>query len=614
MCAVRSYEMLAGMPRALAFWRCTGARRLLLVLFVCLLGSAGNALFAATFTVVNANDSGLGSLRQAILDANAMPGADQIAFHIPNPGVHTISPLSSLPPLTDDAGATIDGYSQPGSSPNTLAVGDNAVLLIELNGTLAGSFSVGIALQSASNSVRGLVINRFYRGILVQRSSNTVTGCFVGSDPDGSNSLGNRGGIDLEMFLRSSKVAEFSTKRSRSEVVPPLTDLTIGGSDPGARNLVSGNLEFGVGGNNIADSVVEGNYIGTTRTGMAPLANGSGVIFAFSSSVTIGGSAPGAGNLISGNAGTGIALGPSIQMLIRGNFIGTNATGSGAIPNQNGIAVAQADESTIGGAAAGEGNIISGNLQDAIRLGNCRNYVVQGNLIGTDSSGSLPIPNLGRGVYIFVFSNGHRIGGQLPGERNVIAFNGGAGVTVGSSASDVSFGDRISGNSIHDNAGLGIDLGGDGVTTDDPGDGDAGPNGLQNYPVLSAALSDGISTQIQGTLESLPTAAFEFEFFASPSCDSSGNGEGQTLLGRASVITDSFGKASFLISVPFGSIDQFLTATATDAAGNTSEFSACAGVTFTTLPSSVPTLDARHLLGLALLLAAAGALVLARTR
>jgi hypothetical protein len=239
---------------------------------------------------------------------------------------------------------------------------------------------------------------------------------------------------------------------------------------------------------------------------------------------------------------------------------------------------------------------------------------VQGNLIGTDTSASLPIPNLGRGVYIFAFSNGHLIGGQLPGERNVIAFNGGAGVAVGSNASDTSFGDRISGNSIHDNAGPGIDLGSDGVTADDAGDGDTGPNGLQNYPVLSAAFSDGISTQIQGTLDSLPATMFSIEFFGSPSCDSSGSGEGQTFLGEASVTTDSFGKASFQVLVASGSGNQVVTATATDPAGNTSEFSACVGVTFGTLPSSVPDLDAKHLLGLALLLAAAGILILARTR
>ncbi len=425
-------------------------RSLAALALICSLLFSVTAAPAATFTVINTSDSGPGSLRQAIFDANAAAGADTIAFNIPGAGVHTVSPLSPLPALTDDAGTTIDGYTQPGSSPNSLAIGDNAVLLIELSGTLAGSFPVGIAVQSSSNSIQGLVINRFYRGILVQRSSNSVTGCFVGSDPEGSSPRGNQGGIDLSMNLVISEVAHFVTRMRRSEVVPPLANLTIGGIDPRARNLVSGNLDFGISGFNIVDSAVEGNYVGTTRTEMAPLANGlAGVTFGFSSKITIGGRAAGAGNLVSGNAGVGIGLGSStLQMVIQGNFVGTNATGSEAIPNANGIAAAQSDEAKIGGSAAGEGNIISGNLQDGIRLGNCRSYVVQGNLIGTDSSASLPIPNLGRGVDIFALSTGHRIGGQLPGERNVIAFNGGDGVAVGRDASDGSSGDRISGNSI----------------------------------------------------------------------------------------------------------------------------------------------------------------------
>ncbi len=152
------------------------------------------------------------------------------------------------------------------------------------------------------------------------------------------------------------------------------------------------------------------------------------------------------------------------------------------------------------------------------------------------------------------------------------------------------------------------------MTANDPEDGDTGPNSLQNYPVLSAAFSDGISTRIQGTLDSLPATTFAIEFFASPSCDPSGNGEGQTFLGEASVTTDAFGKASFQVLVPFGSGHQVVTATATDPAGNTSEFSACAGVTFATLPSSVPTLDVKGLVALTLLLAAAGTVILARAR
>jgi hypothetical protein len=116
-----------------------GMRSLAPLGLVCFLQFSVTEARAATFTVTNTGDSGPGSLRQAILDANAAPGADAIAFNIPGRGVHAIGPLSPLPALTDDAGVTIDGYTQPGASPNTLAIGDNAVLLVELNGALAGT-------------------------------------------------------------------------------------------------------------------------------------------------------------------------------------------------------------------------------------------------------------------------------------------------------------------------------------------------------------------------------------------------------------------------------------------------------------------------------------------
>src|SRR6266508_6827904 len=146
-------ERLFSVPRAAGFQHSVDMKGILPAAFLCALALPGTALPATTFTVNNTSDSGAGSLRQAILDANATADADRIVFNIPGPNVHTISPLSSLPALTDDAGATIDGYSQPGSSPNTLAVGDNAVLKIELNGALAGSFSVGIRVQASSNSI-----------------------------------------------------------------------------------------------------------------------------------------------------------------------------------------------------------------------------------------------------------------------------------------------------------------------------------------------------------------------------------------------------------------------------------------------------------------------------
>ncbi len=136
---------------------------------------------------------------------------------------------------------------------------------------------------------------------------------------------------------------------------------------------------------------------------------------------------------------------------------------------------------------------------------------VEGNFIGTDATGAAPLGNGQNGVMMASGSLVYTVGGTVT--NNVIAFNGAAGVAVGFNPSDGSSNNRITGNSIHDNGGLGIDLGSDGVTLNDVGDGDTGPNNLQNYPVLSAAISDGISTRITGALNSVPTTTFSVEFF-----------------------------------------------------------------------------------------------------
>ncbi len=573
-----------------------GMRSLAPLGLVCFLQFSVTAAPAATFTVTNTNDSGPDSLRQAILDANTSPGADTIAFNIPGAGVHTVSPFSPLPALTDDAGVTIDGYTQPGASPNALAVGDNAILLVALNGALAGTPSTGLTLQSSMNLVRGIILDGFDRGLAVRLGSgNSVKGCFVGTTPSGLSASSNRVGILVAVL---------------NPGIDSINGSVIGGNDPASRNIVSGNSLTGVGiGYGASGAVIAGNYIGTDATGGAALPNASdGIALTAAADTVIGGSAGGAGNVISGNLGAGINAGLGAGTVIQGNLIGTNASGISALPNRTGISDGQSLGTVIGGTASGARNIVSGNTGTGIFIFfKSERTSVIGNFIGTDITGRSSLGNGQNGVSIRLLSTDVTVGGDAP---NVIAYNGAAGVAIGSDSNDTSAGNRVSGNSIHDNGGLGIDLGSDGVTPNDPGDADAGPNNLQNYPVLSAAVSDGISTRIQGTLDSVPATTFAIEFFASPSCDSSGNGEGQTLLGEASVTTDSFGKASFLMSVPSGSSNQVVTATATDPAGNTSEFSACAGVTFAPLPSSVPTLSPANLTALALLLGVVGVLAL----
>ena len=210
--------------------------------------------------------------------------------------------------------------------------------------------------------------------------------------------------------------------------------------------------------------------------------------------------------------------------------------------------------------------MISGNGQIGVTINDAgtSNNTVAGNLIGTDASGLAAIPN-GTGVVLSNASN-NTIGGTTAGAGNTIANNG-----VGVSVTNSGTGNGILGNSIFSNTGLGIDLGSDGVTPNDRGDADTGPNNLQNFPVLTAAAGG-----VTGTLNSTANTTFRVELFGNTACDSSGNGEGAAFLGAVSVTTDGSGNGSFpLFSTPGGG---FITATATDAGNNTSEFSACVTV------------------------------------
>ncbi len=195
--------------------------------------------------------------------------------------------------------------------------------------------------------------------------------------------------------------------------------------------------------------------------------------------------------------------------------------------------------------------------------------MVQGNFIGTDVNGTAALGNSSAGVYVFGASN-NTIGGILSGEPDTIAFNGAGGVVVNGGT-----GNGILSNSIFANIGLGIDLGDDGVTLNDTGDGDSGSNNLQNFPVLTSLTIASGNTTIDGSLNSAANTAFRVEFFASETADPSGNGEGQTFLGSKDVTTDGSGNAAFTAVLPVLSPagQAVITATATDPNNNTSEFS-----------------------------------------
>lgn len=843
-----------------------------LVVTACLAAFVAPQSAAATLSVTNTDDSGPGSLRQAILDANATNGLDTINFEISGTGVQTIALLAALPAITDSV--EIDGTTQPGYA---------GTPLIEINGA-GGGTSAGLRLFAANSKIKGLAINRFVaQGLLIQGAGNNlVQGNFIGTDPSGTiaraNSLqgiwlngssGNQiggtnafegnliaGNSDVGLYLlgstnntiqgnfigttatgagalRNAKDGIYlnnasgnrvggtfpearnvisgnggtgvylggsgttgnlvqgnyiGTDSSGSLAIPNANDgvtidsaagNSIGGTDDGARNLISGNSWGGVSliGAGSSNNIVQGNFIGTAASGRAALENTfSGITIFGGKSNLVGGTLTSARNIISANKQFGVYITTnSIGNLIQGNYIGLDVTGTSALGNaESGVGIDNASlntvggtttdarniisgntkdgivifgtaaisnliqgncigpdvtgqfalanklrgvhiksqGNTIGGTASGAGNLISGNGQDALNADDgilldgagAANNVVQGNFIGTTAGGTSGLGNYWAGIGILgapaniiggtasgagnlisanvnyhgiylsgsgatgnliqgnkigtditgnvalwspyqgIYLSGaptNTIGGAAPGAGNLISGNNRSGIYminaswnvlqgnwIGTKSDGVSAlgnllhaveceagacnntiggpsgaGNRIAfsrtyngsgyagvrirngstnnailGNAIFSNDALGIDLGTAGVTANDACDADTGANMLQNYPVLTQAVS-GNGTVVRGTLNSRPNQAFLLQFFANPTCDSSGNGEGQLYLGQTNVMTGNDCNTSFVVNLPAQVPDGYvITATATDSANNTSEFSKCVSV------------------------------------
>jgi len=314
---------------------------------------------------------------------------------------------------------------------------------------------------------------------------------------------------------------------------------------------------------------VKGNLIGTDITGTQGMGETWG-IRTFTPNHTIGGPEPGAGNVISGSV-EGIFVGHD-NVIVQGNLIGTDATGTQLIGGQvHGVrAVEHSTNLLIGGPGPGEGNVIAGSVLDGIRLE--RAELINSNSIQGNFIGTDRTGTLqlgNAGHGIRTENGGLLVGGSAPGAGNIIAFNGGAGVVVlGKTEAS------ILGNSIFGNGQLGIDLDENGVTDNDAGDGDSGGNNRQNFPVLDSAMAAAGQTTIAGTFNSNPDTMYRIEFFASEFTDPTGHGEGQTFVGFADVLTDSSGDAAFApaFAGELGS-ELAVSATATDPGGNTSEFS-----------------------------------------
>ncbi|WP_108667147.1 cell wall-binding repeat-containing protein [Euzebya rosea] len=330
---------------------------------------------------------------------------------------------------------------------------------------------------------------------------------------------------------------------------------------------------------------MQGNLTGTTADGASALGNRGGInsgegiyVLGSASGALIGGTDPAAGNTIADNGNHGIFVqGP--DALVQNNRIDTNAAGTAALGNTNDGIASWSSATGLRVGTPGAGNLLSGNGRFGV-YALTEGMTVEGNLIGTDAAGTGTVPNDDGGVVVQQVDV--RVGGADAGAGNTIAGNDDFGLLVVAGASAA-----VSRNTIHDNGALGIDLGksflADGVTPNDTGDGDVGPSGFQNFPVLNTPTA---GRALRGSLDSTPDTDFVIEVFASDECDPSGYGEGERFLGAVDARTDATGTTTFFVGVPLA-VGEVVTATATGPEG-TSEFSPCREVR---APSPTPTID-----------------------
>ncbi|MFO0940977.1 MAG: hypothetical protein U0930_09430 [Pirellulales bacterium] len=401
-------------------------------------GTGNDVVLTASYTtymVTTTSDSGAGSLRQAILDANAHTGSDRIAFNIAGTGVHTITPLSSLPTITDSV--IVDGTTES----------DFAGLpLIELRGDSAGAGVDGLTITSANSTVKGLVINRFAgNGILITGASatgNTISGNYVGLSASGTTRLANSvNGILIQ------NGAAYNVIGTNGDGV----------NDSSERNVISGNASGGTAniniiGNGTDHNRVAGNYIGLTADGTATISNpGRGIRVAANASFNIIGT-DGSNdafnaselNVISGMTSAAIFVVVGTGNVVAGNWVGLNAAGTVNLGNTTeGISLSGGTNARVGTngdgiADSAERNVVVGANTFGVQIAdNITNSVVAGNYVGVDPTGAVAMPNstvggagFNAGMLVTTGASNITVGGTLPAQRNVISGNVGSGILI----------------------------------------------------------------------------------------------------------------------------------------------------------------------------------------
>jgi len=638
-----------------------------------------------------ADDAGNCTFSAAIQESNAHAGADTVEFNLPGPGPHVVSPNFGQ---SFDEAVMIDGTTQPTGRVEIVANGYFPIIIYGGNSVIRGIVTYGngsaIFLVSSGNIVEGNYIgfradgtkpvgygtfgsgiafrggpnsayigNNNLIGGTVAQARNVISNCEIALNVNagvGNTFRGNYIGTNIDGTAALPNV--------RAIVADNGGDVTIGGATAGSGNVIAGSkgpseaIRIGT-----VAAVIQGNLIGTTADGTQPIANG-GIAIAVGGDkpVTIGGTTGAARNVIAASSlGVQIAQSGSASALLQGNYIGTNAEGSGALPNLSHGVILEGSNAVVGGAVIGAGNLISGNGDDGLRIGGFfagGNNLVQGNLIGTDSSGAIALPNFSDGIELGN-SRGNLIGGTVAGARNVLSGNRANGIRlsvgtsspnrlegnfigvnrfgtgalgnqqhgvyfsnqandiVGGSASGAgniianNHGDGIASNdagygiagvilanSIFSNGGLGIDRGNDGVT----------PYQVTNFaqaPVITSVSTAGSQTTITGKLRTWTEGGntpHTIQFFSNASSDPSGYGEGQTFIGQTTISAGSNAVVGFNATItPAVPPGRFVTAVAVGqvqasnpAGGWSSEFSFAVRTAGQSTPANTPL--ALHLL------------------
>ena len=581
--------------------------------------TADNTTLGSTLTLREAIEvsdgtmavSSLSSQEQAQI-TGIVGATNSIGFNIPTTdpgydaatGVWTITVQSALPAITTNA-AVIYGYGQAGASQNTLTQGDNAKLTIAINGAGNGTID-GLIIEQGGSKISGLDIENFGgAGVRIAANSGVqIAGNFIGTDPTGEIAAPDGTGVVIES-----------------------SSNTVGGTNAGDRNLISGNNASSNGdGIYVPDqtenplnitptgNLIENNYIGIDAAGTTALGNTEAGVADFGSGDTYGGTSTGVGNVISGNAVGGLKSTGSIT--IEGNFIGTDAFGNVALGNgPAGFGITNQGTFNAAITSTISDNVVSGNKQSGIAISpgsqSLSTYTIDNNFIGTNSTGTSALGNSGAGLDLESDENatvennvisGNGEGLQLSGFGTDVEHNVIQGNLIGTDKTGLSalpntevgvilasaIGNTIGGsgpgqgNVIAFNEGDAIDIGGgeeDEVSQNSIfGNNGAGiklsgaANNLMAAPAMTFTPGSGSTGTLAGTLSGSPNTTYTVEIFSNPSVPSPGFDQGKTFIQDVSVTTDGTGNGNFSVTEPLGDY----TATATDPNGNTSQFSAAA--------------------------------------